>query len=164
MVLAQNRPFNQQKQTTEEATWGMGTPRGALQLGGALRVRAERERHLVPIQLLFQVDKMPPKFVSDGHLDRLDSASPVRKKNTLFIINTWNKTSFNIFLSWTFKLLPRSGVHFKHAFCSLNNGKLDDFYKVETKKKLGEGSYGQALSTSSPPSPSPAPSQSLLKN
>ncbi|CAL1127926.1 unnamed protein product [Cladocopium goreaui] len=34
------------------------------------------------------------------------------------------------------------GVHFKHAFCSLNNGKLDDFYKVETKKKLGEGSYG----------------------
>lgn len=40
------------------------------------------------------------------------------------------------------------GVHFKHAFCSLNGGKLDDFYKVETKKKLGEGSYGRRPSRS----------------
>lgn len=34
------------------------------------------------------------------------------------------------------------GVHFKHSFCSLNSGKLDEFYKMETKTKLGEGSYG----------------------
>ena len=76
IVLAQNRPFNQQKQTTEEATWGMGTLYGGT-LGGTLR--AEREKLCIFFGLflfpfLLQVDKMPPKFVSDGHLER-DSAS-----------------------------------------------------------------------------------------
>ena len=46
------------------------------------------------------------------------------------------------------KIVPASapvhvnqGAHL-HAFSSLNNGKLDDFYQVETTK-LGEGAYGQ---------------------
>ncbi|CAJ1369303.1 unnamed protein product [Effrenium voratum] len=36
--------------------------------------------------------------------------------------------------------MPTDGAHL-HAFSSLNNGKLDDFYQVETTK-LGEGAYG----------------------
>eukprot|EP00438_Fugacium_kawagutii_P033673 Skav204070 [mRNA] locus=scaffold3:531547:537559:- [translate_table: standard] len=30
-------------------------------------------------------------------------------------------------------------VHFKHAFCSLNNGKLDDFYKAIDRTKIADG-------------------------
>lgn len=51
----------------------------------------------VPFPFLLQADKMPPKFVSDGHLER-DSASV--KKSDDFTCRT------KIFLSWTFKL-PR---------------------------------------------------------